>query len=396
MATNTGMAINADFFGDGGGGFTIDPYANVRAPEETLEQKRERERQRIAANLARGLDANGNPLPAYGTPISQGGTAQGYQVTQEGIGTTNLTRSAQTDRPVRNAPVSSVQQGDYDPVSGRFTPGLVIQGGGAGGAGGDVTQDALMSGNALAEEVLGSRPTVDPNNAVTTNNRDRLTPVIDPNLATSAETERALALSEDLINRITGAPLQSELLGDQALSNQLQIARSARGGAGAQQDALNQAQAQAPELLRQQSQQMTQEQVARAGAAGQAASIYAGVATNDANRAERIAAANQNAGLQVLNNLTTLTGFDYQFDAQKMNAVGQLARDFFNNAAQFAQMDVQLQIAQWNNMTTRYGIDATLKAAMEKIAADEGIGPLDAFKLVLGAASGAASLGAAF
>jgi hypothetical protein len=101
----------------------------------------------------------------------------------------------------------------------------------------------------------------------------------------------------------------------------------------------------------------------------------------------RIAEANQGAALQVMNNLTTLTGFDYQFDQAKMNAIGQLTRDYFNNAQQFAQMDAQMQIAQWNDMTARYGIDQSFKAAMEQVAAQENIGPLDAFKMVLGGAT---------
>jgi hypothetical protein len=374
-----------DFFGNQIGIDPMDGSAmGVQAPKRTIAEIQEEERRRIEANLARGLDANGNQLPAYGTPQSQGGTAQGYQVQQEGIGTVNTTRGG-----VKNTSPTSAVQGDYDRVSGQFAPGA------GGGLGGDITENGLIAGEGLAEEVLGTQPGVDPNHQVNTSNRDRLTPVIDPNLASSAETERALALSEDLVNRITGAPLQSEILADQMLSNQALMARSARGGAGAVQDAQNQAQAQAPEMLRTAAQMQTQEQVARAGAAGQAASIYAGVATNDANRAERIAQSNQSAGLSVLNNLTTLTGFDYQFDTAKMAAVGQLARDFFNNAAQFAQMDVQLQIAEWNNITNRYGIDKTFKAAMEKIAADEGIGPMDAFKMVLGAGAGVAGFMAA-
>jgi hypothetical protein len=104
----------------------------------------------------------------------------------------------------------------------------------------------------------------------------------------------------------------------------------------------------------------------------------------------KIADANQQAGLSVLNNLTTLTGQDYAFDTAKMQSIGQLARDYFNNATQFANMSTQLQIAQWNDLTTRYGIDKNFKAAMEKLAADEGIGPLDALKMALG---GAAAIG---
>jgi hypothetical protein len=164
----------------------------VLRPARTAEQLAEEERQRIAANYARGLDANGNPLPAYGTPASQGGTAQGYQVTQPAVGTTNLTRST-ADRTVRNAPVQTLQRGDLN-HNGVFQPGLVGQGAGT------VARDMAIA-QGLADEVLASRPTVDPNNQVTKANVDALAPVVDPNLARNAEIDRAFAMSEDLVNR---------------------------------------------------------------------------------------------------------------------------------------------------------------------------------------------------
>jgi hypothetical protein len=350
----------------------------VLRPARTAEQLAEEERQRIAANYARGLDANGNPLPAYGTPASQGGTAPGYQVTQPAVGTTNLTRST-ADRTVRNAPVQTLQRGDLN-HNGVFQPGLVGQGAGT------VARDMAIA-QGLADEVLASRPTVDPNNQVTKANVDALAPVVDPNLARNAEIDRAFAMSEDLVNRIMNAPSQTSQIADQVLSQQLALGRSSAGGIGAVQGGIKAALGAAPQLQAQATQASIQEQQARASAATGAANIYAGVAAGTADRDVRIAEANQGAALQVMNNLTTLTGFDYQFDQAKMNAIGQLTRDYFNNAQQFAQMDAQMQIAQWNDMTARYGIDQSFKAAMEQVAAQENIGPLDAFKMVLGGAT---------
>lgn len=257
-----------------------------------------------------------------------------------------------------------------------------------------VVSQSQQQGNNLANNVLGTQPTTNPATDPTKANMAALTPVIDPNLATSPETDRALAQSQDLINRILNQPLQTKILGDQALASQLALARSGRGGPGAVQSALDQAQVQAPQLQQQATQQSIQEQIQRAGAAGQAASIYAGVATNDANRAVNIATANQNAGVQVLNNLTTLTGQQLNFDANKMQAIGQLARDYFANSQAFAQMDVQTQIAQWDDLTKRYGIDVNAKTAIEAVAAQKKIGPLDALKVVLGIGSSAAGLAA--
>ena len=73
------QANQADFFGEG----SADP---VEAPRQTLEDQLETARKRKEWLANQGLDENGNQLPAYGTPISQGGTAQGYQVERSPIG----------------------------------------------------------------------------------------------------------------------------------------------------------------------------------------------------------------------------------------------------------------------------------------------------------------------
>jgi hypothetical protein len=365
-----------DFFGEQNVNAMGTASVGRPAGYDDPEAARKREEQRIYANYVRGLDANGNPLPAYGTPQSQGGTAQGYQVVQEGIGTKNMTRGG-----VSNNPVSSVIRGDLVPHTGQFAAGA-----GAGALSSRITGDLAVA-DSLAGQVTGAQPTVAPENRVTAANRDALTPVIDPMLERNAEVDRAFAMSEDLVNRILNAPSQTGLIADRMLSNQLAIGRSAPGGIGAAQGGVKAALGAAPQLQSQAAQQSIQEQQARAQAATGAAQIYAGVAGSTADRAVRIQEANQQAASNVLNNLTSLTGMDYSFDAAKMQSVGQLARDYFNNAQAFANMDTQRQIAQWEDLTKRYGIDASFKAAMEQIAAQENIGPLDAFKLVLGGVS---------
>lgn len=257
---------------------------------------------------------------------------------------------------------------------------------------GSQSQTALDTGSNLAERVLGAQPTVAPEHQVTPGNRDALTPFVDPMLSSDKYTDAALAMSKDLVDRVLNTPLQTKIAGDQALSNQLALARSGRGGAGAVQDALNGAQAQAPQLLQQTQQAGIQEQVQRAGAAGQAAGIFAGVAGGVADREVRIKQANQGAGLHVLDNLTTLTGQDLQFDENQTNQIGLLARDFNAMGTAFANMDVQTQLAQWQDLTQRYGIDHNFKAQIESIAASKSIGPLDALKLALGGVSAVGGL----
>jgi hypothetical protein len=425
-------ANQADFFGEG-------VTAGALAPEKSLAQiAAEEEAKRKRAEQARLAS-----IP-YGTPINQGGTANQWAVTTTpppdnagrgggflgmqsgnenffaGMGTPSTAVLIDPNTGLPAGPTSVTDQlgtntggGDaanhgvnvdgafYKPPSDLESAGT-LAGNGYGGYGtGSPDPNAVRgggfdadAGNALANQVVGTQPTVDPNNAVNVSNRDKLTPVIDPNLASTDDTDKALAMSQELVDRVMDTPLQTKQLADQALSNQLLIARSARGGAGATQNAMDTAINAAPGTLREGAQASINEQVARAGAAGQAASIFAGVAGNTADRAERIAGANQNAGLQVLNNLTTLTGFDYQFDTAKMGAIGQLARDYFNNAQVYAGLDLSRQKAVWEDMTKRYGIDAGLSAAVQKIAADEGIGELDTWKMILGGIQGAGTIAA--
>jgi hypothetical protein len=215
---------------------------------------------------------------------------------------------------------------------------------------------------------------------------------IDPSTARNPEVDRAFQMSSDLVDRILNAPSQAKLVGDQALSQQLALGRSSPGGIGNVQAGVKSAMGAAPQLQAQTQQAVLQEQQTRAAAATGAANIYAGVAQGTADRETRIAESNQNAANNVLTTMTQKYGMDLNFSTEQRAQLGQLSRDFFNNQAQFAQMDVQQQIAAWDNITKIYGIDATLKAAMEQIAAQENIGPLDAFKLVLGGIDAVGSL----
>lgn len=74
MAATAYDANQSDFLGEG-------TAAPAQATPLTADQI-ELDRKRKAIWLSnQGLDANGQQLPAYGTPQSQGGTAQGFQVT---------------------------------------------------------------------------------------------------------------------------------------------------------------------------------------------------------------------------------------------------------------------------------------------------------------------------
>lgn len=389
MAVYSSDANQADFFGEGIAGPAAAPDEEIGPDGLTATQRaalrlRQNQTNNVAAKAYQGFgsvetsedvlstmkDSNGNQIQVIR------GTPQGDAAYNAKLGTVQDLGFA-----------GGVQQLG-------FTPNYEHQGA-ASDALGSRSVTAQQQGQQLSDQVVNAQPTPDPAHAVTAGNRDALTPFIDPMMGSDKYTDAALAMSKDLVDRVLNTPLQTKQAGDQALSNQLALARSARGGPGAVQDALNNAQAQAPELQRQTNQAAIQEQVQRAGAAGQAAGIFAGVAGGVADREVRIKEANQTAGLHVLDNLTTLTGQDLQFDANQINQIGLMARDFNAMAVSFANMDTQTQIAQWNDMTSRYGIDHNYKAAIEKIASDENIGPLDALKMALGGISAVGGLAGA-
>lgn len=207
---------------------------------------------------------------------------------------------------------------------------------------------------------------------------------VDPTLARNAEIDRAFGISEGLIDNIMNTPSQTKMIGDQVLSQQLALGRSSPGGIGNVQAGVKAAMGAAPQLQRDAQQASIQEQVQRAQAATGAAQIYAGVAQGTADRDVVIAQGNQNAANNVLSTLTQQYGMDLNYTTEERGQIGQLARDFYANQAKFVGMDIQAQSAALDNIVKIYGIKSDFAAALKKIAADEGIGEMDAMKLILG------------
>lgn len=209
---------------------------------------------------------------------------------------------------------------------------------------------------------------------------------VDPSTARNAEVDRAFEMSSDLVDRILNAPSQAKMIGDQALSQQLALGRSSPGGIGNVQAGVKAAMGAAPRLQSESNQAVMQEEQMRNNAAIGAANIYAGVAQGTADRETRIAQGNQTSADTVLGVMTTQYGMDLNFTTEERGQIGQMARDFYANQAKFVGMDIAAQSAAMDNIVKIYGINADFIAGIKKIAADEGIGEMDAMKLVLGGA----------
>jgi hypothetical protein len=98
-------ANELDFFGGGSADGSLGGIEPQGGEVMTAEQIAELRRKKEAWQASMGLDANGNQLPAYGTPQHQGGTATGWQTTTAPtIGTGEMTGvTAQTLNPYTGA-----------------------------------------------------------------------------------------------------------------------------------------------------------------------------------------------------------------------------------------------------------------------------------------------------
>lgn len=234
--------------------------------------------------------------------------------------------------------------------------------------------------------------------------------VLDKLLGATSEYD---AQTQSTIDRLLNAPNMSKAMGARALEQQLAVARSARGGPGAVQDALNAAQQQAPQLQAQANQQAVAEENARVGMAGQlaagGAATEAGrlatagnVASNFAQAALgargqdiQIESENTRAATSLMQEISRLTGTQLQLDQQNEQFLGQMARDWAQLDFDFSKMDIESQIAWFDQQVKIYGIDQQTAAQMKAIAAGENIGPADWFNGAVGILGAAAGVGAA-
>jgi hypothetical protein len=312
-------ANQSDFLGEG-------TAAPAQAPAMTPEQIAETRRRKLQWLSNQGLDANGNQLPAYGTPQTQGGTATGFQVTaQPRIGTGAMAVNSTTQLGSAGAPVigSTTYDRTYQTAGAGVTPGAPVLrstaqgtvtpqfGGNSGALNAQTSQgttalqedlqrrqqgqeDALASAtNSLngspldnpnatnqaaqqARGALGAPPTIDQGIADRQQGGlqqalNQSQQVVDKALAPTDQTalEAATNDARSVLDRLLNGPNTAQRLGSQTLRSQLALARSAAGGPGAVQEALRNAQTAAPELEAQAAQQATAEEMQRNQAAGQ-------------------------------------------------------------------------------------------------------------------------------
>jgi hypothetical protein len=417
---------NVDLLGDTAqGGFT-NGFDGANAPALTPDQMaadRERKKQWLANQ---GLDENGNQLPAYGTPQAQGGTATGWQVTQQPtvgtgmqqvetqqlgfsgeplVGTPALTRNYYQDVDTGG----SVSDGHGGLVGGTDATvggqlgdtqvGTVIpgqSGDGALGAGGGAllgqTADqtrALRAG--LATDQQRGRDTMQ--GAIS--NATDMNPLVNRGLTQTAANQAGAALgpastvdqgladrgladynsaqgaSRQVLDQLMNGPSTTARIGSQVLRNQLALARSAPTAGGAQM-ALQNAQAQAPELQAQAAQSAVAENVQRQQAAGQIAQGQTQNALGARGQDVDIAKSNQSAGMRLQDNISQLTGQQLQLNQQNQELLGRMFTDMSKQDFDWSKLSADAQQAELDRWVKVYGIDQSVAAQIKVAAAAKG------------------------
>lgn len=231
---------------------------------------------------------------------------------------------------------------------------------------------------------------------------------------------QATADARSVLDQLLNGPNTADRLGSQTLRSQLALARSAAGGPGAVQEALRNAQGQAPELQAQAAQQATAETMQRLGAAGnvsgQLQTAAIGAQTNDTNRLNvaanaasgfatgalgakgqdiDIAGKNQAAATNLLDTVAQVTGQTLDIDERNKELVGQMARDMNATNYNWGALDVGSQEKEFDRWVTTYGIDTAAAAQIKAAAIANHKGVMDYLMPIVGAIATVGSAGLA-
>jgi hypothetical protein len=204
--------------------------------------------------------------------------------------------------------------------------------------------------------------------------------------------QEALGMSREVIDRLLNGASTAQRLGSQTLRTQLALARSARGGPGAVQQAMSQAQQQAPELQAQATQSAVGEELSRLNAAGNVAGNFAQAALGARGQDVQIAQSNQNAGLQVKDMITRLTGTQLELDQRNQELIGQLARDLAATEFQWASLSAEQASKALEYYLQVYGIDKNYAAQLKALEQSGKITSKDILNGIIGIAGAAGSV----
>jgi hypothetical protein len=418
MTTN---ANQLDFFGETTtGGFD----SGIEGDAMALTQE---DRDRMAAGIAArnrqlGVDANGNPLPAYGTPAAAGGTATGFTVTSQPTVGTGMQQISIAEQGNSGAPLVGGHQANSTYYKDADTGGSVSNGAGGtmGGVGdtgssmvgtstvGQINPDSGAMGGAgnggtllgqtndqtqlLRDDLARRQAEIDAQGVEAIDGARNMNPLVNRGLTQTAANQAKTALgpaasveqsladrglggfqdaqtsSRAVLDKLMNGPSTAARIGSQTLRNQLALARSASGGPGAVQEAMRQAQFAAPELQAQATQSAVQEDLQKTQAAGQVAIQQGQNALGARGQDIDVAKSNQAAGMRLTDNIAQLTGQQLNINQQNQELLGRMFTDMSKQQFDWSKLSADAQQAELERWAKVYGIDQTVMAQL-KVAA---------------------------
>lgn len=308
-----------------------DPYAGAK-PLITNEMiARDKE-----IRAARAEQERLSKIP-YGTPQSAGGTAAQVQVTQENMGTRNMTTGRLNAPPTS---VTTVQQA-VPPKS----------------------QDVLAAG--LSDVETGAAVRSDQGNTDRTNALqsiiDRYDDVgLDTGLSDQSRIaqQEAIRLNRQLFQRATSFDkgAAADRYSENALASALAVARSSPGAAS-REEALFNAMQSMPAIQAEGQRQANEEGRAAERSALQAAQQLGQQATATRSQDEARAETQASIGLDVAKGIANFTGLDLQLDQQDREFLGEVALAVARLNLDTQRLTVEQQEAALNRELARRGMD---------------------------------------
>jgi hypothetical protein len=417
------------------------------------------DRDRMAAgiasrNAAMGVDAQGNPLGAYGTSARDGGTATGWTVTRQptlGTGTSPVVASQQgnsgelligghttggtyyQDRDTGGSVsdgfggtrggANATTAGPMGGTSSTTTNQVAVNGGGQG-AGGGLGMGAAILGQTndqtqlLREGLQEQQATADAQGVVAMDEARNMNPLVNRNLTQAAanqartslgpastveqgladrgltDVQTAQASSRAVLDKLMNGPSTTGRIGSQVLRNQLALSRSAAGGPGAVQEAMRQAQFAAPELQAQAAQSAVAEDLAKTQAAGQQAIAQGQNALNTRGQDIDVAKNNQASAMRLNDNIAALTGQQLGLNQQNQELLGRMFTDMSKQQFDWASLDTAQQQAELNRWIQVYGLDQSTGLSIKLAEAAAKAGDKGILDYVLPVIGGLTTLGA--
>lgn len=176
----------------------------------------------------------------------------------------------------------------------------------------------------------------------------------------------------DQVDALLASPLQATAVAEQMAAENRAQALSARGGAGAQQQAMLQAQNRQPALQAQAAQAAAQEQQQRATAAAGMLSQAAGVEAQSTAFDIDIGKSNQDSANAFVQQMGQLGFGELQLDQNDRHEVGQMIRDFAtlmqNGTIDLAKLSLEQQDMLLDDALGRYDISERTRVQLKAIS----------------------------